>query len=223
MQIIPSILEKNSTDVFSQLKRLISYFNTFQVDIADGRFVPNRTMQIEEFSSTIQQLSNETMGPLSFDLHLMVKDYEKEIEKLDKLRSLINVKNIFIHYSLFPNIYYLTSNFPSLTLGLVLNPDDSVEDLTKRYTLNPIPSIQIMSVNPGFQGSPFIPETLKKIEQLRLKDYRNKIYLDGAINQDTIPLINSLKYKPDYLCIGSFLTKAENLEERVNYLKEKVK
>jgi pentose-5-phosphate-3-epimerase len=77
-----------------------------------------------------------------------------------------------------------------------------------------------MSVNPGRQGQPFLLETLKKIEQLRLLGYRNKIFLDGGINEKTIPEILAQKFLPDVLCPGSFLTKADekDLSKRVDYL-----
>ncbi|MBI4009348.1 hypothetical protein HY357_03880 [Candidatus Roizmanbacteria bacterium] len=227
MHVVSALLEKNHTTLFAQIKRLAPYFKTFQIDIADGRFVPNRTVQIEEISEFLPHYHlpaspadrQTTYHKLSFDFHLMVRDYEAEIRKLEKLRNFIKIKNIFVHYSLHPNIYYLTSNFQHLTFGLVLDPEDSVDKLTKNYKLRTINCIQIMSINPGFQGQEFIPETLKKIEQLRAKDYRNKIYLDGAINQDTLSTIRSLEYKPDYLCIGSFLTKTMNLKQNVNYLR----
>ena len=222
MQVIPSILENNPSTFLSQIKRLSPYFDTFQIDIADGIFVTNKTVQINDLYKVLS-IKYQDLKSLKFDFHLMVKDYEKDLAKLLRLKELINVENVFIHYSLFPKYEILNTKYSPLAIGLVLNPKDSVEQLTINYQLSEINSIQIMSVNPGFQGSAFIPETLKKVEQLRLLDYRNNIYLDGAINQSTIPLIASLKYPPDYICPGSFLTKAENLANNVNYLKEKVK
>jgi pentose-5-phosphate-3-epimerase len=42
--------------------------------------------------------------------------------------------------------------------------------------------------------------------------------LDGAVNDKTLPIINDLKYKPDVVCPGSFLTKAKDLKKNVKYL-----
>jgi len=221
MQVIPSILENNPSAFLAQIKRLSPYFNTFQIDIADGIFVPNKTVQINDLYKVLS-IKYQELKDLRFDFHLMTKDYMKDIEKLEKLNNLLKIKNVFIHYSLFPKYKILNTKYSPLAIGLVLNPEDSVNDLSANYELQTINSLQIMSVNPGFQGSPFIPQTLKKVEQLHLQHYRNKIYLDGAINQDTLPLVLSLKNKPDYLCVGSFLSKAENLKERVEYLKEKI-
>ncbi len=216
MQTVPSILEKNSQDLFFQINRLSKYFPRFQIDIADGIFVPNKTVQIEEIKDSLNKdcLYKDS---LLFDFHLMVKDYEVHIKKIAGLKKIINIKNIFIHFNLFPNYQLLTADY-SLPIGLVLNPQDHVSDLTSHYALDTIPYLQIMSVNLGFQGSPFLPETLNKIEQLRDIGYRKEIFLDGAVNEKTIPVILAKKYQPDFICPGSYLTKTKTLEENVKYL-----
>jgi len=217
MQIIPSILEPTASDYQKTLLKLSPYFSHFQIDIADGIYVNNQTASIDEI---IQILTDEKFSHLSFDFHLMVKDYQTHIDKLEKIKNTINIKNVLIHFSLYPNYLLLTTNYPLLSIGLVLNPQDQVSDLADKFNLKKIESIQIMSVNPGRQGQPLLPETLKKIEQLRLLGYRNKIFLDGGINEKTIPQILAQKFLPDVLCPGSFLTKADknDLPKRVDYL-----
>lgn len=228
MQVVPAILEKTPEEFIFQFNRLRPYFNHFQIDIADGQFVPNKTVQIEELSKTIEQYSNITMKQFSFDFHLMVKDYKKEIKKLMRLlarRSLdeggkkfVKIKNVLIHYSLNPNFQFLISNFSCFAIGLVLDTPDQISDLGQKYGLDKIPLIQIMTINPGFQGSPFLPEMLNKIEQLRISGYRNKILIDGSVNDKTLPIILARKYQPDILCVGSFLTKAKDLKGRLKLL-----
>lgn len=211
MQTVPSLLEKTSEDLFSQINKLSPYFKRFQIDIADGIFVSNKTVQIEEIKDSLNKDS------LLFDFHLMVKDYEKEIKKLENLRKLIKINLVLIHLSVTVNYELLTTRslFP---IGLTLNPEDQVNNLTSCYSLKQIPAIQIMSVVPGVQGNPFLPETLMKIEQLRLLGYRNKIFLDGAVNDKTLLFINKQKFKPDVICPGSFLTKAKDLKKNVEFL-----
>jgi ribulose-phosphate 3-epimerase len=215
MIIFPSILETSPEELFFQIKKLSPYFSHFQIDIADGIFVPNKTVQIDDIQKYLQQFNNSIIQQLSFEFHLMVKDYEKEIKKLEGLKKIINIKNVLVHLSVVKNPLV----FQQFFLGLVLNPEDSVKTIVQNYNLKTIPIIQIMSVNPGAQGNPFIPKALKKIEQLRIADYRNKISLDGAVNEKTIPIIKSKKYLPDILCPGSFLTKAKDLKERIKYFK----
>lgn len=228
MHIIPALLNTSQDEFSAQLTNLSKYFHHFQIDIADGVFVPNTTIPVDEIRSAFsaclpaRQVHGSSLGNIFFDFHLMVNDYEAEIKKLQSLSQQIKIKTIFIHLSLLPDYERLTMNYESFSIGLVLNPEDTVESLAKTYDLTKLEHIQIMSVNPGFQGAPFIPETLKKVEHLRLKYYRNKIYLDGGINEKTLPTIMEQKYKPDVLCIGSYLTKTENLKERALHLEQLV-
>ncbi|MFA5770161.1 MAG: hypothetical protein WC894_01540 [Patescibacteria group bacterium] len=225
MQICPSILEPTTDGLLFQINKLSSYIKYFQIDIADGIFVQNRTLQIDDIFDSLQSnnfknfITLQTLKTLSFDFHLMVSDFKSDINKLNDLKKIINIKNIFIHLSAIKNFKLKIKNLSPLPIGLTLNPQDQVEDLTSHYDLNAIPCIQIMSVIPGVQGNPFLPNTLKKIEQLRVVGYKSKIFLDGAVNDKTLPIINKLKYKPDVICPGSFLTKAKDLKKNVKYLK----
>ncbi|MDO9027469.1 MAG: hypothetical protein Q7U68_01215, partial [Candidatus Roizmanbacteria bacterium] len=203
MKTIPSILEKDATSLFYQINKLALYFPRFQIDIADGIFVPNKTVQIEEIMKHVTCNTKH----VTFDFHLMVKDYGKEIKKLEELKKIIKINYVFIHLFAITNYqsasWRTITNFSSFPIGLVLNPQDQVDDLARQYHLKEIPFVQIMSVNPGFQGSPFLPETLTKVERLRQLGYRKEIFLDGAINKKTIPIILSKKYQPDFICPGS--------------------
>lgn len=222
MIVFPSILEKSAEEYISQIQKLSKYYSHFQIDIADGIFVSNKTAQIQEISPLFIPSVARSMSHLTFEFHLMVKDYKTGIEKILDLKKLINISLVLVHLSLNPDIENLTSKIERLLFGLVLNPEDEVETIKTKYNLKKMPIIQIMSVHPGAQGNPFIPETLQKIEQLKNANYKNIISLDGGINDTTIPYILSHKFKPDILCPGSFLTRAENLEQRVTYLKEKI-
>ena len=219
MQTVPSILEKTPEDLFFQINKLSPYFSHFQIDIADGIFVPNKTVQIEEIKDSLNK-DSLYKDCLLFDFHLMVFDFEKDITKLNQLKKLINIKNIFIHYSAIKNFKLKISNLSPIPIGLTLNPEDQVDNLTNHYSLKQIPLIQIMSVIPGVQGNPFLPEMLNKIEQLRDIGYRKEIFLDGAVNEKTIPVILSKKYQPDFICPGSYLTKTKTLKKNVKYLSE---
>ncbi len=224
MQTVPSILEKNPQDLFFQINRLSKYFSRFQIDIADGIFVPNKTVQIDDVFKFFESkdfmnfITLQTLKTLSFDFHLMVSDFKTDISKLNNLKKIINIQHIFIHFSVISDFGFRISDLSPIPIGLTLNPEDQVDDLTSHYNLKQIPSIQIMSVVPGVQGNPFLPSTLKKIELLRLLGYRNKIFLDGAVNDKTLPIINKLKFKPDIICPGSYLTKTKTLKKNVEYL-----
>lgn len=196
------------------------YFKYFQLDFADGILVEDTTADLGDLMNEFESLKEPWLKGLSLDFHFMVKNYRREIEKLKKAKETITVNNIFIHFSAIDDFSNNPLEFPGFNVGLVLNPEDTVSGLMEKIDLHKVPYIQIMSVVPGAQGRPFIPETLNKIDQLRANNYRNKIYLDGAVNDKTIPIITSRKNLPDVVCPGSYLTKCpdEELENRRSYL-----
>jgi pentose-5-phosphate-3-epimerase len=215
MQIVPTLLNQSITEFDLQLKTLSRYFNYFQIDIADGELAANRTLQLEDLLIFFNQYPLKE-NQLGFDFHLMVKDIGPEIRKIEQLKKIIPVRYLLLHLA------SLETN-PNITVppyGLVLNPNDQIVDLKERYNLAQIPAIQIMTVIPGFQGGEFIPNMLNKIEQLRYLGYRNLILLDGGINEKSLKLILERQHKPDILCIGSYLTKLDQLEDKVNYLRQ---
>ena len=221
MNIIPTLLTTTIIEFKKQIELFQKPFPRIQLDIADGKWVSNKTVQIEEIIDLIKNNEVKIDETTSFDFHLMVKDYATELQKIQKFTDIgIKVDTVLINFKLKPNIVQLTAQYPQLTIGLDLNPEISVQLVEQHYNLKDINALQIMSVNPGFQGSPFLPEVLEKIQHLRNYDYRGTIFIDGGINAKTIPVIMKKEYKPDFLCIGSYLTTAENdLEERSEYLK----
>ena len=129
----------------------------------------------------------------------MVHDYTQELIHLQQLTSHITIGTIFIHLAPFLNYQLLITHYQ---YGLVLNPEESVS--ANWETIKQFKIVQLMTVNPGFQGAPFIPSVLRKIEELKNLGYEGKIALDGGINDKTLAPIMENPSKPDILCIGSF-------------------
>jgi len=220
MKVCPSVLETESSRYSFQIEKLSGFFGYFQIDVSDGVFVKNKTAQTEEIIKAISQAVKKTGKKITFDFHLMVKDYESEIKKIEKMKNLVSINNIFVHLKIINNFKLDVLSFFSFPVGIALDPDDQVNTLRTNFNLEKIPFIQIMSVFPGLQGNPFQQYTLNKIEQLRKLNYRNSIYLDGGVNDKTLKMISGLKNRPDFICPGSYLTRCrdEEIEERSNYL-----
>lgn len=220
MFVIPSILEEKPASYLLQIKRLSSYFSIFQIDIADGQYVLGKTAEIEETLNIFLKEKN-LMKKITFDFHLMIKNYQSTIEKIINFKKKIKLGNIFIHFNLHPN-YDRLINLYYKNIGLVINPEDKIEDLNRYYNLNKIKLLQIMSVYPGRQGQPFLRKTLNKITQLRLLGYRYKIYLDGGVNEESLPIILNQRFRPNVICPGSYLVKTndEELSKKIAYLKQ---
>lgn len=219
MQVIPTLLTTFQDEFNEQMHLFQKYYSRIQLDIADGILVPNKTTQIDEMITLFSKENNLFKQHVVFDFHLMVHDFKEELKKIKKLQDLgMNVNLALVNADLKPNIEELTAEY-SFNIGLDIFPATQIQSVEQQYNLNSIRHVQIMTVNPGFQGSPFLEEMLSKIEQLKLQNYELEIMIDGGVNDVTIPLIKSKKYKPDVLCIGSYLTKAgDKLEERVKEL-----
>ena len=184
MLIVPSILTPSVSDLWNQIKRLSPFYNWFQIDIADEVFGKNLTFKIDELINTIS-----------------------------KIKNLVNLNVLFIQYKTGLNNQLLYDKY-GLKIGIVLDPDDSVDEFIKNYDIKTIENIMILAVYPGAQGQDFQEQSLNKIEQLRSCNYRYKIFLDGGVNEKTIPFILSKKFKPDILTPGSFFSKAEDIKKQ---------
>ncbi len=215
MQILPAVLSRSPEEFDVDIKKLSPFFSSFQIDITDGILVPGTTATIEDLTPHLLEHPQ-----ITFDFHLMVKDYGKIINYLRALTSKIKIGTVLVHHKAGPDKGLFISQSDSFTIGLVINPDEQIKTLSTYYSFEIMRAIQIMSVEPGAQGQGFIKETLNKIEQLRLLNYRNKIYLDGGINNLTLPIILSQHYLPDTLAIGSYFTKAVDVKMQVEGLKK---
>lgn len=215
MQVIPSIDVEKVTDLKSQLERLTHFYRRYQIDFADGKFVNFTTPSIPDLLESLILYPS-----MRFDIHLMVLDYQGALKLIGQRDKEVNFGVVFIHHASKPSPeMFLEKNKP-YKLGLVLNPEDSVDTIRQSYDLPNMENIQIMSVIPGPQGSPFLPDMLNKIEQLRLAGYKHSIFLDGGVNEESLKIILGKRHLPDFICPGSFFSRSKNIEERVQYLSE---
>ena len=220
MYIMPTILTTTQDDFENEMNLFSKHFSRIQLDVADGKMAPNVTVQIPDMIASFQAHALRIDHSVVFDFHLMVQDFEKELVNILQFSQFAKVGVILVNVSLHPNLVALKHTYPDFAIGLDVYPDAQIIDLAHHYDLSEVPAIQLLSVTPGFQGSPFKPEVLEKIEQLRDLYYKNKIFMDGGINATTIPQIVGKKHKPNFLCVGSYLTKAgAELEERIKYLR----
>lgn len=218
MQVIPSIDVSSVTDLSFQVKRLAPFYQRFQIDYADGKFVQFQTPPFQDLLDALVPFDG-----IVFDMHLMTSDYQKALDLLEQYKSRLNINLVFVHFGVKPSSELILSDSSSFQYGLVLNPEDTVDAIRQAYPLEKLKAIQIMSIIPGPQGNPFLPDTLNKIDQLRLLDYRNPIFLDGGVNAGTLKIIKDRQNLPDFICPGSFFSKALNVEEPVQYLSEVLK
>jgi len=230
MNIIPAILTKDKKSFKEQIVRLLSYFDTFQIDVQDGQFVQSTTLSMSDISSSLELLLQDTRIDLSrvkFDFHLMLKDYSKALEYIDHMPNKLDIRYIFVHR----NMVTFPSNLSEKTKNKIcptLNPSD--KDLLEKHRtfldkrLSEYGAIQVMTIHPGPQGQEIDYNNLEKIRLLRESGFKGEMLVDGSMNPDTIAKILSMDevYWPDTVCVGSYLSQSadEELPSKVDALSE---
>ena len=177
IKISPSILSADFSELGKEIKKLEEGgADLIHVDVMDGHFVPNLTIG----PPVIKTLRKYTKLP--FDVHLMISPVHKYIKNFADAGSDI----ITIHPEATEDLKESISLIKELNkkVGISLNPNTEINVIESQ--LNNIDLVLIMSVFPGFGGQKFIPETIKKIKDLKeIKDKNNysfDIEVDGGIN-----------------------------------------
>ena len=176
------------------------------IDVMDGKFVPNTQFTITE----INHLADLSQKPI--DLHLMVEDPLLYINNLTSK----NISSVTIHIEINQdnkNIINIIKK-RSYKVSLAIKQKKNLEELIPY--INTIDMILVMSVEPGFGGQEFIPETITRIQKLKTKYPSILIEVDGGIKDSNIKLI---KPYTDIAVVGSYITKQNDYNEAINKLK----
>lgn len=202
MQIIPSILVQTKEEFISQIQSVQTEVEMIQLDIADGKFVPNTTWADPNI---VEKYTN-----IDVELHLMVKDPLKEVERWTATEV---IKRVLFHYEAVKDFAGTLKALKKYDweVGVVLNPDTELEKI-KPY-LADLDCVMFMGVYPGFQGQSLIPEVLEKIINFNSEYSHIFTEIDGAVNKETLPDIIQTEVKA--ICPGSAIFKTGNPAENV--------
>ena len=184
-RIAPSILSANFAKLGQEIVDVISSGTDFvHFDVMDNHYVPNLTIG-PLVCKAIRPLTRATI-----DVHLMVKPVDRIIPDFAKAGADI----ITFHPEGSDHIDRSLSlvRDSGCKSGLVFNPATPLEYLD--HVMDKIDMVLLMSVNPGFGGQKFIPETLNKLSQARKKidTYMEKsgrqiwLEVDGGVNPNNI-------------------------------------
>jgi ribulose-phosphate 3-epimerase len=211
--IAPSMLSAD----FSDLKKDIAMINKseadwFHLDIMDGVFVPN----ISYGFPVVKHIKKHARKPL--DVHLMIVQPERYINEWRDVGADI----LTVHYEACTHLHRTIQQIKAagMKAGVALNPHTPVSILSD--ILPEIDMVLIMSVNPGFGGQSFIPQSLKKITLLRAMTNMSNpeliIQVDGGIDLTNYKEI--VKAGANALVAGSAVFGSENPMETISMLKK---
>lgn len=175
VMIAPSILSADILDLGRDLDA-ISSADFVHVDVMDGRFVPNLTFG----PNVVRAVKARTSVPA--DVHLMIVNPDDAAEEY--ARAGADMVSFHVEASVHAHRTVARLHELGAKAGMVVNPATPVSTLES--IVGELDLVLLMSVNPGFGGQTFIPDTLRKIRQVRaLCDERGVsplIEVDGGVS-----------------------------------------
>jgi ribulose-phosphate 3-epimerase len=181
VRIVPSILSADFAHLADEIARVeAGGADWIHVDVMDGRFVPNITYGTKVIE-TVRRLTE-----LPLDVHCMIVEPERHLETFARAGASV----LTIHQEAAPHLHRQLCRIKELgcAAGVALNPATPVESI--REIAADLDLLLVMSVDPGYGGQAFIPNTLDKVRRARQLLHAAgsgaALEVDGGINRDTI-------------------------------------
>lgn len=212
--LLPSILSADFSRLGEQVKA-VRNAGMLHVDVMDGHFVPN----ISFGAAVMKSLVGKTELP--FDVHLMIEDPDAYAKDFVTPQT----EFITVHQEACRHLHRSIQNVKSLGVkaGVAINPATPVSAL--ECILADVDMVLVMSVNPGFGGQKFIPQSLDKVRRLAAireeKGYGFLIEIDGGITTENVR--EATDAGVELAVAGSAVFGAQDIEERVRVFNEILK
>ena len=182
--LAPSILAADFKTLADQIQQVEKAgANRIHIDAMDGQFVPNLSFGIP----VIQSIRSATRLP--FESHLMINNADNLLDAFIKAGS----DSIIVHQENNHHLQRLIQRIRDAgkKAGVAINPATPVSTLEN--ILPELDVVLIMTVNPGFGGQKFLPQTLSKIRtvaaMIKNMHLQTEIEVDGGIDAQTAPLV----------------------------------
>jgi ribulose-phosphate 3-epimerase len=205
--VIPAVIAKTQKELDDIFRRIKDSARLLQLDVMDGNFVPNNSLDFDFRLPEKKYL---------YEAHLMIDDPEKWVDE-----NWERVDTVIAHFESVKNPEGIIESVKTKgkKIAFALNPETDA-DLILSY-LDSIDQVLVMTVNPGFYGSKFIPEMSDKIKRLRKLRPDLDIEVDGGIKQDTIQEV--YEAGANMFVSGSYLINSNDVKERIRILEQKIK
>jgi ribulose-phosphate 3-epimerase len=215
VKIAPSILSADFSRLGEEIKAAEQAgADLIHVDIMDGHFVPNITIG----PPVVKAIRDITTVPL--DVHLMIEEPDRYISDFTKAGADMITIHAEASTHLHRSINYIKAS--NAKAGVSLNPATPPHVLD--FVLSEVDMILVMSVNPGFGGQEFIPQSMDKIRKLkgdiRGGGFKILISVDGGVNVNNARDV--VEAGADILVMGSAFFQSSDYEGVVQSVRKSV-
>jgi len=180
-EILPSILSADFSRLGEQIEEVeAAGCRIVHLDVMDGHFVPNLTIGPPVIASL------RKITKMTFDVHLMITDPDRYAPVFIQAGA----DHVLVHQETCPHLDRTLRMIQGegARAGVVLNPSTPVAMLED--VLGIVDSVLVMSVNPGFGGQRFIPNSLNKVRRLAVRKrelgLQFPIEIDGGITPENV-------------------------------------
>lgn len=201
--IVPALITNSQKELDEMIDKVKDYVERVQLDVMDGTFVPTTSLF---FDLKLRPL-------VKYEAHLMIEYPEEWI------KNNIDKADIFLpHFEALKDPEEIIDfvREKNKEIGFAINPKTPISDIVPY--LDKLDMVLIMTVDPGFYGSKFIPGVLPKIKELRLLKPNLDIEVDGGIAPGTIELVK--KAGANIFVSGSFIFRSNNAKQAIEKLEE---
>jgi len=209
-EIIPTILTKDLIEFQEKIKRVEGIVSRIQIDVIDGIFATNKTVDL----GLLRNLEHQ----LRLDIHLMVKE---PIDWVAKSREVL-ADRIVAQVEMMSNVKLFLEEVVTsgIEVGLALDLDTSVEKISPEI-YQKLDLILLMAVKAGFGGQEFNSKVLEKIKKIKeMVGDLVEIGVDGGLNEKNI--VECKKAGATIFYVGKTFWEAEDLRERYEELEKLV-
>lgn len=213
--IAPSILSADFSKLGEEIRTVESAgADWIHVDVMDGHFVPNITIG----PMVVEAVKRST--PLPIDVHLMIENADDYITAFARAGASHISVQVEACLHLHRTVQHIKAS--GAKAGVVLNPSTPIESLV--WILEDVDYVLVMSVNPGFGGQKFIPNSISKIKALRKliedRGLSALIEVDGGINETTIAEVAAAG--ADVLVAGSAIFGSKDYRRTIERFRKKM-